>query len=44
MKTIADGIAPYALTKGESSADVIDRLMHGTTLEGLINKFAPKQD
>lgn len=44
MKTIADGIAPYALTKGESSADVIDRLMHGTTLEGLINKFAPKQN
>lgn len=44
MKTIADGIAPYALTKGESSADVVDRLMHGTTLEGLINKFAPKQD
>ena len=44
MKTIADGIAPYALSKNESSADVVDRLMHGTTLEGLINKFAPKQD
>lgn len=44
MKTIADGIAPYALTKDESSADVIDRLMHGTTLEGIIKQFAPKKD
>lgn len=44
MKTIADGIAPYALTKDESSADVIDRLMHGTTLEGIIKQFAPKQN
>ena len=44
MKTLADGIAPYALANGESSADVVDRLMHGTTLEGIIKQFAPKKD
>ena len=44
MKTIADGVAPYALANNESSADVIDRLMRGTTLEGIIKQFAPKKD
>ena len=44
MKTIADGVAPYALANNESSADVVDRLMRGTTLEGIIKQFAPKKD
>mgnify|MGYP002520597055 FL=1 len=42
MKTIADGISPYALANNESSADVVDRLLRGTTLEGIIKQFAPK--
>lgn len=44
MKTIADGVAPYALANNESSADVVDRLLRGTTLEGIIKQFAPKND
>ena len=44
MKTIADGVAPYALANNESSADVVDRLLRGTTLEGIIKQFAPKKD
>lgn len=44
MKTIADGVAPYALANNESTADVVDRLLRGTTLEGIIKQFAPKND
>ena len=41
---IAQGIAPYALANGESAAEFVDRLLRGTTLEGIINKFTPKND
>lgn len=41
---IAQGIAPYALANGESAAEFVDRLLRGTTLEGVINKFTPKND
>ena len=44
MKTIADGVAPYALANNESTADVVDRLLRGTTLEGIIKQFAPKKN
>ena len=44
MKTIADGVAPYALATNESTADVVDRLLRGTTLEGIIKQFAPKKN
>ena len=41
---IAQGIAPYALANGESAAEFVDRLLRGTTLEGVINKFTPKNN
>lgn len=39
--SIATGIAPYAIGNGESAAEFVDRLLRGTTLEGIVNKFAP---
>ena len=44
FNSIAQGIAPYALANGESAAEFVDRLLRGTTLEGVINKFTPKND
>ena len=38
--SIATGIAPYAIGNGESAAEFVDRLLRGTTLEGIVNKFA----
>lgn len=40
FNSIATGIAPYAIGNGESAAEFVDRLLRGTTLEGIINKFA----
>ena len=44
FNSIATGIAPYAIGNGESAAEFVDRLLHGTTLEGIINKFAPNSN
>lgn len=44
FNSIATGIAPYAIGNGESAADFVDRLLRGTTLEGVINKFAPNDN
>lgn len=40
FNSIATGIAPYAIGNGESAAEFVDRLLRGTTLEGIVNKFA----
>ena len=42
--SIATGIAPYAIGNGESAAEFVDRLLRGTTLEGIVNKFAPNSN
>lgn len=44
FNSIATGIAPYAIGNGESAAEFVDRLLRGTTLEGIVNKFAPNND
>ena len=44
FNSIATGIAPYAIGNGESAAEFVDRLLRGTTLEGVINKFAPNSN
>lgn len=44
FNSIATGIAPYAIGNGESAAEFVDRLLHGTTLEGIVNKFAPNNN
>ena len=41
---IATGIAPYAIGNGESAAEFVDRLLRGTTLEGIVNKFVPNSN
>lgn len=41
---IAQGIAPYAMANGESASEFVDRLLRGTTIEGLIDKFGKKVD
>lgn len=44
FNSIATGIAPYAIGNGESAAEFVDRLLRGTTLEGIVNKFVPNSD
>lgn len=44
FNSIATGIAPYAIGNGESAAEFVDRLLRGTTLEGIFNKFAPNSN
>lgn len=38
LTAIAGAMAPYAMAKGESVADFTDKLLRGTTLEGVINQ------
>ena len=44
FNSIATGIAPYAIGNGESAAEFVDRLLRGTTLVGIVNKFAPNSN
>lgn len=44
FNSIATGIAPYAIGNGESAAEFVDRLLRGTTLEGIVNKFVPNSN
>lgn len=39
LKAVAESISPYALAGGESVADVTDKLLRGTSLEGMLGKF-----
>lgn len=39
---IANGIAPYAIANGESAAEFVDKLLRGTTIEGIIDRITQK--
>lgn len=39
---LANGIAPYAMSKDESAADFVNTLLRGTTLEGILDKLGKK--
>ena len=38
LSAVTEAMAPYALAKGESIAEVTDKLLNGTTLEGVITQ------
>ena len=40
LETVTEAMAPYAIASGESVADVTNKLLRGTTLEGVIDKVA----
>ena len=42
LKAVASSIAPYALANGESSAEVVNRLLRGTSLEGIVENITSK--
>lgn len=40
METVANAVGPYAIANGESIADTANKLLRGTSLEGLLNTVA----
>ena len=40
MQTVAQAMSPYAMATGESVSDVTNKLLRGTSLEGLIESFS----
>ena len=38
MRSVAEGFAPYAIARHESVSEVVDRMVRGTTLEGVLEK------
>ena len=42
MKVVSENLAPYALAEGEGVADFVDKLMRGTTVEGVLKNIASK--
>lgn len=38
MRSVAEGFAPYAIARHESVSEVVDRMVRGTTLEGVLDK------
>ena len=39
MQSVAESISPYAMANGESISDVTNRLLRGTSLEGILGKM-----
>jgi hypothetical protein len=39
LSAVSESMAPYALSKNESIADVTNKLLRGTTLEGIIDNI-----
>lgn len=44
LTAISSALAPYAMAKGESVAEFTDKLLRGTTLEGIVTKAVKKND
>ena len=44
LTAISSALAPYAMAKGESVAEFTDKLLRGTTLEGIVTKAVQKND
>ena len=42
LTAISSALAPYAMAKGESVAEFTDKLLRGTTLEGIVTKAVQK--
>ena len=40
LGTVSQGMSPYAIANGESIADTVNKLMRGTTLEGVIDNLS----
>ena len=44
LKAVAESMSPYAMANGESVADVTNKLLRGTSLEGLIDNLAQTKE
>lgn len=42
LATATESMSPYAIANGESVAETVDKLLRGTTLEGLLTQMADK--
>ena len=40
LEAVTGNMAPYALANGESVAETVDKLLRGTTLEGVLTDIA----
>ena len=40
LRSVTESMSPYAMANGESVADVTNKLLRGTSLEGLIEKMS----
>ena len=43
METVANAVGPYAIANGESIADTANKLLRGTSLEGILKDVAAKE-
>lgn len=43
LKAVAESMSPYAMANGESVAEVTNKLLRGTSLEGLIDNLIPTE-
>lgn len=43
LSSVAQSMSPYAMAEGESVADVTNKLLRGTPLEGLVEKMIEKE-
>ena len=44
LETVTASMSPYAMAKGESVAEVTNRLLRGTSLEGILETMVNKED
>jgi len=40
LATVSESMSPYAIANGESVSDTVNRLMRGTSLEGILDGIA----
>ena len=43
METVANAVGPYAIANGESIADTANKLLRGTSLEGILKDAVAKE-
>ena len=44
LETVTASMSPYAMARGESVAEVTNKLLRGTSLEGILETMANKED
>ena len=44
LENVTEAVAPYAIAKDESISDFTNKMLRGTSIEGIIDNFSKKNE